>query len=668
MTERNLHPLSLTQYFDAPEGYRGVFGWICGYSADAFFLNDAAERFTRETAGQRAAQGEIKLALMLDPGQPPLTLVDVPGLIHLPILNASRQPFRLMHAKVALLGFRDIAGGGRWMLRLIVSTGNWTRQTLEESLDLVWCIEVDSEAMEDDREDQDLELRCADICAAWSLLGFLHGLFDLRVLGAGATRIAGGSQTAIQQLAGWLLLCSLRAGASSRFLDSRHASLLAQLPLAIRTHAGDTKRNYLAMGSGFFEGPSLGGEPAVPPVLERIVSNLIREELLVRAPSVDIFVNPAACQAVASALPAIQQREGWHVRKAAPMEHLFRSEHRSLHAKFLFGSRAREGSNNCLKPWVYLGSGNLTGPGFTSAMSRQGGNLEVGIVFAPEGLTWYPDRDGDPGTLITYRLPIQWETQMISVGELLPGGAMPPAAPPFVAPPIAWLEWEAVDDGGWLNSPSSFPVSWEVLNASGIPCHQDLKGFIWEGSQPRQVHIRWSDDALGVQSRIVPVMDVFGRLAATPLTALDFEEAWWALAGFPVAASETDDGVDNDPESLKPGTSNGGAKGGVGAYPVRQMMELIERVAERQTEVVQADWPAWCTRLEQTLSRVVNSPVLDYFRTLGLNPLSPLRGNAFRPDYAEDGKTVEGRVYETVLAQIEAHWQTAGLAEIGDRE
>ena len=56
-----------------------------------------------------------------------------------------RKPFRLMHAKVALLGFRSNTDDvERWQLRLIVSTGNWTRATLEDSLDLAWRIDISS--------------------------------------------------------------------------------------------------------------------------------------------------------------------------------------------------------------------------------------------------------------------------------------------------------------------------------------------------------------------------------------------------------------------------------------------------------------------------------------------------------------------------------------------
>jgi hypothetical protein len=93
----------------------------------------------------------------------------------------------------------------------------------------------------------------------------------------------------------------------------------------------------------------------------------------------------------------------------------------------------------------------------------------------------------------------------------------------------------------------------------------------------------------------------------------------------------------------------------VAPYPVRQMMELIENIAAKQTALARADWPAWCARLEQTLARIADSPVVDYFRALGLNPLSPLRGAAFRPDFAEADATPEGDV-RGALARVEDKW------------
>jgi len=135
-------PPSLTQLFEPPEGFLGSFGWICGYTADAGFLNDAVERFTLETLAQRARSGKLAIALMLDPGNPQISPIDVPGVAHLPMRNVAQRPFRLLHAKVAMLVFRNIEDAADWKLRLIVSTGNWTRSTLEESLDLAWHIEL----------------------------------------------------------------------------------------------------------------------------------------------------------------------------------------------------------------------------------------------------------------------------------------------------------------------------------------------------------------------------------------------------------------------------------------------------------------------------------------------------------------------------------------------
>ena len=98
MTARDRwQPTSLAQRFDAPDGFRGEFGWVCGFSADAAFLNDAAERFTRLTQAQRAHEGRIRIALFLDPCNPQIRLSDAPGVAHLPIAGGASRPFRLFH-------------------------------------------------------------------------------------------------------------------------------------------------------------------------------------------------------------------------------------------------------------------------------------------------------------------------------------------------------------------------------------------------------------------------------------------------------------------------------------------------------------------------------------------------------------------------------------------
>src|ERR1700693_4527956 len=130
MNDKTFKPPSLAQLFDAPEEYRGSFAWLCGYSADAGFLDDAAARFMCQTRGQRSYAGRIAIALMLDPGNPQIYPIEAPGVLHLPFQN-DRKPFALLHARIGVLGFCHATDARRWCLRVIVSTGNWTRQTLE---------------------------------------------------------------------------------------------------------------------------------------------------------------------------------------------------------------------------------------------------------------------------------------------------------------------------------------------------------------------------------------------------------------------------------------------------------------------------------------------------------------------------------------------------------
>src|SRR5207249_1761518 len=161
-------------------------------------------------------------------------------------------------------------------------------------------------------------------------------------------------------------------------------------------------------------------------------------------------------QAVARALPSIRRR-GWHVRKARTPERLFGRSERALHAKFLFGANSRENSDSCNSAWIYFGSGNLTTPGFTQKMSESGGNLEAGIVFAPQELLWLSEDRGEQYRVVTNLLPMQWEEEFdVSGNNLCAGSDMPERKESFVAAPVAYLKWAAVkgvDSGGWLIVP-----------------------------------------------------------------------------------------------------------------------------------------------------------------------------------------------------------------------
>ena len=132
------------------------------------------------------------------------------------------------------------------------------------------------------------------------------------------------------------------------------------------------------------------------------------------------------------------------------------------------------------------------------------------------------------------------------------------------------------------------------------------------------------------------MIDEFGRIAATILPRIDIEEAWGQLANFPMPPDDEELLPDGDAESTDDAAQQGSGASSTASYPVRQMMQLIENIAAKQTSVSKADWVTWCTRLEQCLIQAAGSKVLEEFVKLNLNPLSPLWHPPFRPAFASN--------------------------------
>lgn len=646
-------PASLAQLFEPPEQFRGGFGWLCGYSADASFLEDALERFSGLTYAQRAHQGRILLGVMLDPGDPQIMPAEVPGALHLPV-RTTQLPFALLHAKVAILGFQ---GDGGFVLRLIVSTGNWTRQTLEASLDLVWHIDVPGK----DTDSQFTRQDRTDLAAAWDFLLWLRQFFDLRQL----EHAAGNENDFIDAAArfdAWIgQIAKRHKECRPRFFDNRTRSLFSQLPGLVQHHAGSVRRNYLALGSGFFEGCGATA-PIVP---ERIRLELQSNGLVTAGCEKDIFVNPEACQAVAERQSWIEER-GWTIRAACTPAY-FGATPRSLHAKFIFSANERERSNRCSRPWVYLGSGNLTNRGFMRKAGT-GGNLEAGVVFAPGALRWFvegkKDEDAD---VVTNLLPIEWagseETPLL---QLKAGEGMPERIATFVAAPVALFLWHERSEGVGLIPQGKVVGPFELLDHERCVCERVADGsFTWPSQRPRQVTVAWLDNGNRREASI-PVVDRYGRYCAADLPELDLEEAWNQLANFPMTPDDEElpgggtmdpiDGVYSDVDTGARRSSD---------YPVRRMMALVEDIAAKQSAVAESDWMMWCSRLEQVLTQASNSEVVRVFQSIGLNPLYPLFTRGFRPKFAATTHTQQGVRYETALNAVVAAWQLGDCSNLG---
>ena len=672
MTEKSkgMKRPSLAQLFDAPDDFRGIFGWLCGYSGDVAFLGDAIERFSQVSHNSRAASGNLCLAIMLDPHNRPISPVDVPGLAHLLFKENPERPFRLLHAKVAILGFRSNTNSEDWMIRLIVCTGNWTRNTLEENLDLAWHVEIESGQLKSD--ENNWCQTCVDIQAAWNMMKWLRGWFDTRLIdSAGLTDERKQTQTTdsynwFEQTMAQVEHARPRGNFNPRYCDNREKSLLDHLPDMIEKQAGKTRRNYIAMGSGFFE--SSGDKNTVPLVLDKVIKKLKKSALLTKSPEVDVFVNPKGCQAVAGSLAAIKDREYWNVRPAGQPEYFGAAEARSLHAKFIFSAKYRENSNNCNSAWIYLGSGNLTNPGFCRPQSRSNGNLEAGTVLAPTELYW--DEGKVPAEkVVSNLLPLQWEEKLGKDSDISTGEDFELTDEAYIAPPVACLVWTITDKNiGKLSVTDGIKPDMDVLDPDGEPCKPDADGsYHWPREQPRQVTVAWSGLDKEIQHKaLVPVIDELGRIAATRLPPVEIQDIWWRLEDFP--ASFEEDSIDSDdgsPEEVPSAAKSVAASGEtLSSYPIRTMMELIERVANRQTSISRTDWNSWCIRLEHTLTQAAESDVLNTFRTIRVNPLSPLREKPFRPDFAETGENDEGKRYEDLLDRVEQTWDVGKLEKL----
>ena len=404
----------------------------------------------------------------------------------------------------------------------------------------------------------------------------------------------------------------------------------------------------------------------------RIVRELKEKSFLTSRPRVDIFVDPDSCQVMAKAgtLDSLK-KNGFHLRPAAPPEAVFgeRAAPRTLHAKFIFSAASgRKDEDACCGAWLYLGSGNLTWPGFIDKMSSTGGNLEAGVLlFPPEGLRWKQKNGVDAGKVITNLLPVQWDTEITTADALKSGPGKEEQREAFFAPPVAYLLWDDGDGQQTLDTGGDCPASLEVLDPQGRPCPRKGGVFEWKDARPCLVRIRWQEGC--PQEATVPVVDRWGRVAVRELPALDTEDVWWQLASFPLPPEKDDEDVSGVEEGGRAGKSMAasGAPATGANYPVRRMMELVEHIAARQTEIREEDWPLWCLRLEQTLIQARDCASVVYFReVLKLDPLYPLFAPCFRPSFAEDKRSECGRRYEEALQAVRECWQVHKLPGLGE--
>ncbi|SEP82000.1 hypothetical protein SAMN05428969_1051 [Devosia sp. YR412] len=592
---------TLYTLFMPPEDCIGDFGFITGFTATKQVLDQIKRTFSGEVA--RPA-----LAAFIHPTIDAQS--DIPGLAWM-WMRLEKRGYNLLHAKVALLGFRKREGRG-YVIRLVVSTGNWTQDPLTDSIDLFWSIDVDLAQP----SDQD----CSDVQAAWKMFSWLRRRADCSLI---EQEYDGHRPDSLLADAVALLP---KTDLAPRFVDSRTQPLLSQVTERV---SGLTKANRLIVGSGYFEAAGDGDAG----LLERLREAFVKDKALTKNATLDLFLNPLSCQGIAERATALTGR-GWALRRAFSEKH---GEDGKLHAKFVLVAKLN--ANEEVKGKLYLGSGNLSRVGFETAASS-GGNLEAGVVIdLPDNATWR----GKAG--ISIMLPLQFENT-VTLKALRPGDDFVSPEEPTEQPPVSWLVWR----DGVLMGPDGAEI--DVVDAGNqvvcTPCE-------WPGPPPSIVTLAHGGWRLPVIAE--------GVLVVPRRSELTVEDILAGLATFP--EPQEIDRPDDAPEGEEPIVTDQPSAGAPeSAYAIRRMMHLLVKISEAQKRVDQRDWQRWCRELRGNLSDIVKTEhaMLEFFRSAGADPLSILADPRMRPPRTQD------TILRAALADVKQVWGLASCPSLWDRE
>ena len=594
---------TLYSLFMPPEDCYGDFGLMCGFTATRQVLGQIRRTFTGEMA-------RPVLAAFIHPTVNAIS--DVPGLAWM-WMRLEGRGYNLLHAKVALLGFRKRGGDG-YVIRLAVSTGNWTQDPLTRSIDLFWSIDLDSAVP----DAQDI----ADIRAAHEMFGWLRERADCALI---ERSFDGHRPDALLEAA---ITALPRSSARPRFIDSRNQALFPQVVERLGTKK---KADRLILGSGYFESDG-DGAAGLP---ERLRRALVQEKSLTKTAALDLFLNPSSCQGLAARAGALIDA-GWNLR---PPRSVLHGTDGCLHAKFVvLASGETEASGR-----AYLGSGNLSMNGFERAASV-GGNLEAGVIVdLPGGLKWPRRRDTRNG--IAAVLPIQF-TDVVTPEALQQGEGFVRPDEPETQPPVAWLIWQ----DGVLSAPEDKSVM-----VIGVDAAQAQTPCPWPAPAPAIV-------TLAEGGWRLPVISSEALVVARP-SDMSVEDILASLGSFPEPGDA--DSEDEGEEGEEPLTdASDTTEAPPAAYPIRRMMELLVRLCETQARLDPRDWQRWCRELQQNLCAIASreKTMLEFFRNARANPLPALADPRMRPE------GVSPDLLRDALLAVSVAWELSAYPSLWERE
>lgn len=615
--------------FSPPDGFLGSFGWICGFTASPAVMNEVADRFTQGTGSFLATHRRHALFLITDHASRQIMPTECPGVHHMTLGSKWNSIFEgngLFHAKVALLHFVQEKPSGQKppeeILRLVVSTGNWTRETLESNIDLFWRAEVrcvDQKPVDHVGD----EAAVADIFAA-------HEMFENIRPALTPNPWRNGPSSGEPPGVGMKRLVERldRPKTRPRFFHSLKKPMRAAMLERFTTVARPgTDADMLLLGSGFYA----GGDPAkgqddepqgAQAFLLKLAGDLTSNHL---GWPVSVVLNPEACQGLAKASKALAER-GWQF-----FEPVFSNANSKrtgkLHAKFIYRGRRDQ-----LQGELYLGSGNLTPAGLGSTENRKPWNFEAGVVFPVYA-------DGTPAELLSWNAdkPID-----IGAGTLEAGDPFERSELFSGLCPISHFTLRETDTTIWLEpawieadtaKTQTFKVEARDYGAEWPPL--DCRINLGPGTRPpAQVDLRVSTSGT-ISQLTVPVLGETGMLVMPELHFRKLEDVLEALRLVDQTGRESDPVSDED-DGVTAVNGNHVAAGDLGEgdmYFSRRVMAVITALGESQSELRADQCRLWAARLIEHARSLKRSEgaVIAKLLDIKLNPFIHLCRDEFMP-------------------------------------
>jgi len=630
---------ALLDLFRPPDGFVGDVCLITGFCADAAFLEEAMLQFTGDLASTRACNAILHGLVFLDPRQEPDLTVQVPGLIRVPPMESEWQGRKgLLHAKLLWLRFRHPQRDEQ-RVRVVISTGNWTRSGSEKLIDLIWIVDWNPVFKQGQPE---ILQETADCFAAATFLRKVAALFCVNTLTTYRELFE-------RALDGARLPYKIKLP-PSRVMDSFTVPLCTQMAERLKSRSF----NFSLAGSGFFEQPftAVDGTVAKPAVLAWLEAMTTSKSPWKNV----LIVNPLAAGAVAVWRDgAGEHTQRWSVHAGSTK---LPNENRSLHAKFILLSSVSN-RQPLLKGAVYsssvlyLGSGNLSKQGFLHAWINGGGNIELGVLLnLPEDLS-----SADIARQLPIGAVLDPLTRLASATDEYEPEMIPPVSP------IVALRGDA--DGRWHVEWSTEPQPCKIRIADQEYMVGAGNVSVYDANLPSApTAAAWAGTEHDGRWIGIPVIDHLGAVCRHPFSRMHFDDLLLNLSFWrTIVADEGEQGDETEEEDGGGAAKRqaGDASGDRDRFPVSPASLLIEQIAQVNDTLKFHELQAWMRRLEALLTEAAEPELLTAWQRLDMDFLACLNEPPFRPACLEDAEGDEQRIwqqaYANLIGRIRSKWK-----------